>query len=349
MAIALEGVDLIVIALFIFLLAFLHATKWTVEPLVHALHSGLGWIPGVGGLVDRASSAVIGALNDAISGTETAISTLWAGFVWSLNELIDGLSWAWGELAGATEHAFTVSIPHALQTLRGEIAHAGTTVGKAAAGVEARIVDAVKEAEHYALTEANHAVTVAGRYVDAQLARYATAVGSIVADFDLRVRGVERDVAHALDVAGQAVAATGHDTVTTITRIVEAAGSPALAELVAAEQAVAGELPGLAGASWDDIEQLLRSREFGTLAGLLAAVPLVNALVHVLAAETGLTNAECRQKVRGVCATDPGRWAHLLEGLAFAFVWDGLDAFADAVVEITDEVSGVIVDLCGLG
>lgn len=348
MALALEGVDLVVIALFLFLLAFLHATKWTIEPLVGALHGALGWVPFVGNLVDRADRAIIAALNDAIAGTEEVISTLWAGVVWSFNLMIDGLSTAWADTAAAFEHAFSTSIPNAFDSLWKETTHLVNRGVGTVADLGGDVAAALRSAELYAAQHATAALHTATAYTDTWIGKLGRQLGQDIAAVETVAHAAAATAAHAVDVAEHAAAGTSQTITNLITNELPAEISALAHELTAAEGAVAGELPRLPGLALDDIEQLLRSKEFGTLAGLLAAVPLVNALVHALAAESGLSTAECRSKVKGICGTDPLRWAHLLEGLAFAFVMPSLDELADAIAEITVEVADVITGFAGI-
>lgn len=77
----------------------------------------------------------------------------------------------------------------------------------------------------------------------------------------------------------------------------------------------AAELPALPGMAWDDLNRLLNTKKLWQLAGLLASVPILAQLVRTLARESGLEKAECRDKVKGICSTDPQFWEGMLAGL----------------------------------
>lgn len=349
MAVALEAVDLVAIAVFMFLLAFLYSLKWTIHPLLSALHHSIGWIPGIGSLIGAADNAIVAALNEGIAGVEEAISTLWAGFVWSLNELVDGLTWFGNEVSAAFEHLTSTTIPNALSTLWHDAQALQHTAGGVVAGVEARIVDAVRQAEHYAAGEASHALKVATGYVDTQLSKYAGAINDQIADVEMDVRAAKSTAQQALDSVTHAVDTVTNTITNTVVHDLPAGASALESEVASIEGAIAGELPALPQIGFDGLRDLLNSQDLTTLVGLLGSVPLLAAGVQALASEIGADSAECRSKLKGVCGSDTAGWFHLLEGLAFGFLWPGLAEFGDAVAEITEEVSGAIVELAGVG
>lgn len=66
-----------------------------------------------------------------------------------------------------------------------------------------------------------------------------------------------------------------------------------------------------------------------------AAIAATYAIVSTLVNEAGLSRAECRSKVKGICGTDPAAWANLLAGLAvlgFAFNLKDLYGVAEGLV-----------------
>jgi hypothetical protein len=80
--------------------------------------------------------------------------------------------------------------------------------------------------------------------------------------------------------------------------------------------------------------------QYGALgvAGLIAAMPAVATLVNAIASEAGLENRDCRQKVKGICATDSSAWGDLLAGLAAT-------GFAFSLLELAEVADPLIVRL----
>jgi hypothetical protein len=77
----------------------------------------------------------------------------------------------------------------------------------------------------------------------------------------------------------------------------------------------AAEWPHLGEWTWDELNDHLHDLPLRELLGMVAAVPLVYGLIHVLAREAGLDSARCRAKNKGICGTDPRLWENLLAGL----------------------------------
>lgn len=76
---------------------------------------------------------------------------------------------------------------------------------------------------------------------------------------------------------------------------------------------IAGDVAAAPGIVWGDLTRNLDARNLADAATLAV---LAAAAVHTLAADSGLENADCRAKVKGVCGTDPSQWGKLLAGLA---------------------------------
>jgi hypothetical protein len=72
------------------------------------------------------------------------------------------------------------------------------------------------------------------------------------------------------------------------------------------------------------------------LAGLVAAVTgLSYVMVHTLA-EAGLTQAECRNKVGGICGVNPNAWSQLLGLAGFLAIGFDFKAFVDAASTVSE-------------
>jgi hypothetical protein len=76
----------------------------------------------------------------------------------------------------------------------------------------------------------------------------------------------------------------------------------------------------------------------------LAALSGTAALLQVITAEAGLDNAECRSKVRQICATDPNAWQALLEVAGFAALWAGLDVLIAEMQDFAGELLPLVED-----
>lgn len=77
-------------------------------------------------------------------------------------------------------------------------------------------------------------------------------------------------------------------------------------------KAAAEALVAPVGADISELDRYITSLDIPALATGAAAVA---ALVTALLAETGLENAECRGKVKGICGTNPAAWESLLAGI----------------------------------
>lgn len=145
--------------------------------------------------------------------------------------------------------------------------------------IDARVADAIKTAE----------------------AATATAVKSVRNEIGADVTQLRNEISAAVHGATSAA---------------ESAATVALDKLQAAESAAVGALDRAEGATAGELRDLIAEIPFTDIAAVIAAVPVLTALVRTLEAETGLENESCRSKVKQICATDPNVWTQLLTGLA---------------------------------
>lgn len=96
---------------------------------------------------------------------------------------------------------------------------------------------------------------------------------------------------------------------------IEGATGTVVGTLDAATEATIRAIEEAQQSTTDELNTLLRNLNPADIAGLLAAVPVVTALVQAIATESGLDNAVCRAKVRGICGTNPLAWEAMLAGL----------------------------------
>jgi len=316
----LEGIDLVAIAVFLLLLAFLYSLKYTITPLLNVLHSALGWVPGVGKLVGDAENAIVGAIDSGITTVSKVAHDLWLGSLDATIYLVDALRSLGAAVEQHVRTLYDESLPAWARWALGEsllvigvVAAPYPTVAAWIHGIAADLrayargrADAVAQAAADALTDATTTI-----YQDV-LEATATTLTSAEAYADFQVQ----TVADELDAVRR--------------------------DLAAAEGAVAGELPELPGLGYDALRDAFGRLDLERLAGLLGAGALTGYLVQALAREAGLADAECRGKVKQICATDAAAWENLLAGLValgFAF---SLRELYDVARPLVDELAPVI-------
>lgn len=191
-------------------------------------------------------------------------------------------------------------------------------LGAPAEAVIAHAIDA-------AISEALKAGQPIETRIQADIAR---AIGSVVSVGGVTLPQVQ-------DLIDRAVAAAAH------------AGGVSLADVQhLVDAAVAGAIStgSNIGGMIDDlrrtIEDEIANLDVGDVAAIGAAAAALTATLAITLAETGLDQAGCREKVKGVCGTDPLAWAGMLAGIA-AF---GLAIDLDEVISIGQEMVG---DLAG--
>lgn len=252
------------------------------------------------GIVTSVEHAAIGALNDAIKGTEKLAAKFFNGMIDSLGILV-GLAVLLGE---GTKLALTYMWNHALRPLIRLYTDPIGTLARAASALVSELTRTVAgnvtRAERYADAAASRALTDARTYAGAVALTAEHAAERYADDAVAALRSAEDEAlsrAIALANAAETDAATAF----------------------AKAQAYADSLVAPVGADLTALEQYVKS--LGVPA-LLASVPALGLLLTQVLTETGLENAECRGKVKQVCGTDPAAWSNLLAGLAavgFAF------------------------------
>lgn len=99
------------------------------------------------------------------------------------------------------------------------------------------------------------------------------------------------------------------------------------------------------GRVWDQLHAIPLAR----LLDLLAASVGAFALLNVIANEAGLNRAECRDKVRNICSTDPDAWRALLEVAGFALAFVGIEEFLQLAQDFAREGLPLIEEAIGGG
>lgn len=268
----------------------------------------------ISGFVDSLPNAIENGLNAvaaAIFGSDIErLANLFNGLAASFQALIDYPAALWKGVHAAFVYLWDTALPQAIglavnpvRTLANEAkALAGqaesdiaTAFDEAQAYTDSKVAGAVADLRAYAEQQASGALHTAEGYAD-------TAVGKLAATEDA------------------AVAAA-----TSLARTAEADAAAAYTNAVAYVDGIVK--PVETGLS--DFEKYVNSLG---LAGLVAALPALALLVQTIASESGLDNAACRSKVKGICGTSPAAWENLLAGIAaFGLAFDLADIVSAAV------------------
>ena len=249
--------------------------------------------------VQAATSLVHSALNavssSVLSSQGGRLAHLIGGTAESLQTLIDyparlfagvhaALTYLWHTALPAYVTAKLAPITAAINDVTGRIT---TDV----ASLRNAIADAIHTTEDYADGILRQATAYTDSHVHAAIAEAASYADVAVA----KVRTAEdAAVAHAVAIA------------TTAENDATAAFDQA--------KAYAGQLVAPVGREVTQLDSYIKGLDVPAIA---AGATATAALVTALLADTGLSNSECRNKVKGICGTDPNAWVGLLAGIAF--------------------------------
>jgi hypothetical protein len=370
LATALEaGYDLGAVALCFVAIALLLSAKGIVALVAKVLDFSIFGLRPLHGIATALENSVIGALDDAIRGVEKATAKFLSGLIDAFGMLIAipallavgtkaGLEYLWNSALRPTIHSIADPIR--------------TTANKAIARVTAleAAVDAdVDRLERYAREHAASAVTTAEAYVDSRLSGLRAAIGQDIgaaigtaeryADEAVgRLRAAEdaaiataAGLALAAKAAGLEAAALAEQAAERAAGSAlaqsEAAAARALAEAQAAGQAALDTVRGIAVGAADDLASIEGGLGALGVAGLIAAIPALGTLVNTIATESGLENAACRSKVKGICGTDPTAWGDLLGGLAVLGIAFNLRELVELAEPVIAELAPVIAKVAG--
>ncbi len=268
--------------------------------------------------------AIINAIEDganaAIKATEKALAWAWSDLLSSL-QLLLGLTLFFGDLL---LHAFEYLWNHSLPAL------IAREIGNAISSLAPTRVDPVALAAKIETT------------VEAKLRHEVATIRSDAQHALSDAKAAAASAASAAASAEHAVVTNVENVVQNPTTYVTKTVAEVIPGLAAALAVAEGEVVGLPGVDWDKLRDLVNGQDLAKLGGLIAAIPLLRALTNTFAAETGLGNAECRSKVKGICGTDPLAWGRLLGGLAalgFAF---SLKDLADVAEPLVHELAVVV-------
>lgn len=288
------------------------------------------------GDIDRAVTTAERYTDSAVAGLKSAEDAAVAS-VKSLAGAAEGdaqkaLSAAAGALSTAEAYTDT-QLRSAVSTLDAAISSAEQTAQTEAASALSAArstlqagIDAAQQAASDALTAAGGALTTAEGYADQAVATakadlsalvgktVSDAVADVTAQIGTALSTAEGDIAGVLSQALSAVS----DLDAAVQRQIAAAEALASQAIAATSGAAATALEAvkaIAVGAEDELETLTGTLGVTGTAALIASIPALATLVHALATESGLENESCRTKVKGICQTDPLRWAALLAAI----------------------------------
>lgn len=260
-------------------------------------------VPVVGGYIARGVRAAV-AYGKSIL----------AGYVMpAINKLVD---WLLG-LAGTIEH-FAAAVNAYLLDLPGHLDHL----------LHVSVHDVVKAFLNPVRSVANEAL--------ADAAAAAHGVDVLARDVTSRLGGIEGDVKQEIDRALDVVRNVDLPNIEHVLR----------GELHSAVGVVEGEVAQVQdwAAGWiDDLLGRLDGLPIEDILAGAAAGTAAYALAQVIANEAGLGRAECRAKVKQICATDPRAWEHLLALAVPLFAFPGLRELIDVASELVPQLAEAVV------
>lgn len=365
MGAALEaGYDLGALALCFLAIALLLATKGLAEALHKALNVGFLGIHPFAGIASVLEGTLIAWLDDAIKGVEAATAKFENGLIDSFGMLLAIPALLAIGTKAALSYMWNVALPAFVSSRVSQIRTLASQALDKAEALSSTVSANLGKAERYAVDRAGDAVDTARSYTNARVSALEaslhadiaagvseaeafanTAVGKLRSAEDNAIAGA-LEVAALAKAAGLAAAAQALEEAERFTGVqvsqAEALAAGALAQVDAAGKAALAGLEGVVINVGDELAEIEGAIGAAGVGALIASIPAIATLVHAIATEAGLENAECRSKVKGVCGTDPSAWAGLLGGLAalgFAF---SLRELAEIANPLVGELAGII-------
>lgn len=253
----------------------------------------------ISGLVDSLPAAIengLNAVSAAIFGDKIAhLVNLLNGVADSVQTAITYPAALLTGVREAVTYLWHTALPTATAT-------ALTPVNKAVSDLAGRVT------RDAALVEAKvgAARADAHSYADAKLAEARSYTEAQVASAVIATEAYADEAVSKLRTAEQAAVAQAVSIATTAENDATAAFDQA--------KAYAGQLVAPVGREVSQLDSYIKGLDVPAIA---AGATATAALVTALLADTGLSNSECRNKVKGICGTDPNAWVGLLAGIAF--------------------------------
>lgn len=365
MTAALEaGYELGALALCLVAIALLLAVKGLAEALHSALNVGFLGVHPFAHIATALENTLISWLDSALKGVERVMAKFESGLIDSFGmALAIPVLLALGVKAALT-YLWNTALPALLSTT---VAPIRTLANKALGQIDTlqdTVAANVGKVERYAVGQAEDALDSARSYTEKRVSSAASAlrveIAAGVAEAESfastavgKLRAAEDGaIANAVELAGQAkaaglaAAAQALEAAELVTGVkvsqAEAIAAGALAEAQAAGKLALDAVRSVAVAAEDDLATIEGGLGVIGVAGLIASIPMIASLVHTIAAESGLENAECRGKVKGICGTDPSAWESLLSGLAALGFLVSLPELVKLANGVADELVPII-------
>lgn len=345
-------------------IALLEILATMLAGLAGALDIGIFGVHPFSGLASAVRNTLIRGLNSAIRSLERLAARFESGLIDAFG-IILGLSLLLGiGVRAALVYLWNHALDPAIRLLTDPIEAAAHRALADVTALAGTVAANVGRAERYARDRATAAAETAEAYADR---RIDAAVGTVRRDIAAALSTAERyadgavgklraaedaAIADAVSLASQARAA-GEAAARRAEAEAEAAGAAALtaaqrleaqalAQAQAAGAAALATVKTVAVGAADDLATLEGQLGAAGAAALIAAIPALATMVQAIATEAGLSNAECRTKVKGICGTDPFEWGGLLAGAAFLTGALSLRELTDVGRVAVRELAGVI-------
>lgn len=307
--------------------------KYWLTPIFSAVNHTIGHIPYVGGAIRGGEDAVMHLLNGVIASSRHAMTTLWQGLRWSLNELITGVRDFADSVADNWQQLLEVALPGAL----GLVYAAAKALADAVLGelhtLEATVTSNLRAAQSYADSAVSHATAAVERYTD-------QATSDLWDRTVSHVHGVYQEVEADIAAASSALTRYVDVSVNALEQAEDAAVAAARAAAASALESAHRELDAAIDAVAAAVEALHRTLE-GELAGEKASA----------AAALAATAADLRTVIAGGVATAEQVASAALEASAATIEADishSAAAAADALQATATALQGSIGDVAQL-
>lgn len=288
-----EGVDLVALCAILLLIGLLTAVRYSFVKLADVLDVGIFGYRPFKGIATAIENTIVAGCNEGIKALGSVAHDLWVGAKWSFNEAIKALMYVPNKLHAAIDYLWHTAIPSYVKAYVKPYADKILTLETK---IEKAITDEGKDVLDLSTRISNLTSSIPGEINKRVGSMASTLRGEFTSGID-KLRG---EVTREIDAA---------------TKGIEGNATEAIDRLKTAEQSAIDSVQKAEDATAKELKDLLGRLDLTTIMGAVAAVPLINAAVNTLEAESGLGRAECRAKVKNICSTDPSIWENLLAGL----------------------------------
>lgn len=290
MPIALPAIDLAALAGVMLLIGLLAVVGYTFKRLADVLNFSVLGVHPLQHVASAIENTIVAGCNAGINTLDKWAIALYHGLTYCIGLILDGVEDLANGAYGAIDRMVTHTIPSKVNAALSDV----TALSHSAASAIAQLRKDV-DADAAKLTSLVKSLnTTISREIQAfwhgEVTNVHAYVNNQIAHHDNVVHQIVNDAVAGIHLPGDIAAST-----------LTGAAKQALENAQAAEDAIRGEL-----------HDLLGNANPGDVAALIAAIPVIRALVQTLESETGLENASCRAKVKSICATPTDAWDNLL-------------------------------------